>query len=247
MSPATRPMARVLSSHPARRRRIPGPQADQSRSASCSVPPTAGRPRRPALLSAHSTPTTSTRSSSRSTAGPARSVELVQVATATRPWPSSASSSPSAIIARLGRGARPSRTSVYMKLGQVELEDHVAFVKALGPAALRRHDARRHHRPLPTAATSPAWPCSRRPTSSRSASPGAPVTDWRNYDSIYPSATCAGPGQPRRLREGLLPDLRQEPQGQALHPPRRRRRQRPPRQHHASSSRPCSRRTRRST
>jgi len=72
----------------------------------------------------------------------------------------------------------------YMKLGQVELEDHVAFVKALGQrpyADTTRVGATGH-------SYGGYFTCIallKEPDVFHVGVAGAPVTDWRNYDSIY--------------------------------------------------------------
>ncbi len=72
----------------------------------------------------------------------------------------------------------------YLKLGQVELEDHVAFVKAL--AARPYVDATR------VGVTGHSYggyftclALLKAPETFQVGVAGAPVTDWRNYDSIY--------------------------------------------------------------
>ena len=72
----------------------------------------------------------------------------------------------------------------YMKLGQVELEDHVAFVKALGQRAyvdtarvgVTGHSYGGYFTCLALL---------KEPDVFHVGVAGAPVTDWRNYDSIY--------------------------------------------------------------
>ena len=72
----------------------------------------------------------------------------------------------------------------YMKLGQVELEDHVAFVKALGQrpyADTTRVGVTGH-------SYGGYFTCIallKEPDVFHVGVAGAPVTDWRNYDSIY--------------------------------------------------------------
>ena len=72
----------------------------------------------------------------------------------------------------------------YMKLGQVELEDHVAFVKALGQrpyADTTRVGVTGH-------SYGGYFTCLallKEPDVFHVGVAGAPVTDWRNYDSIY--------------------------------------------------------------
>jgi dipeptidyl-peptidase-4 len=72
----------------------------------------------------------------------------------------------------------------YMKLGQVELEDHVAFVKALGErpyvdttrVGITGHSYGGYFTCLALL---------KEPDVFQVGVAGAPVTDWRNYDSIY--------------------------------------------------------------
>ena len=72
----------------------------------------------------------------------------------------------------------------YMKLGQVELEDHVAFVKALGQrpyvdttrVGITGHSYGGYFTCLALL---------KAPDVFQVGVAGAPVTDWRNYDSIY--------------------------------------------------------------
>jgi dipeptidyl-peptidase-4 len=72
----------------------------------------------------------------------------------------------------------------YMKLGQVELEDHVAFVKALGQrpyvdttrVGITGHSYGGYFTCLALL---------KEPDVFQVGVAGAPVTDWRNYDSIY--------------------------------------------------------------
>ncbi len=72
----------------------------------------------------------------------------------------------------------------YMKLGQVELEDHVAFVKALGErpyvdttrVGITGHSYGGYFTCLALL---------KEPDVFHVGVAGAPVTDWRNYDSIY--------------------------------------------------------------
>ena len=72
----------------------------------------------------------------------------------------------------------------YMKLGQVELEDHVAFVKALGQrpyvdttrVGITGHSYGGYFTCLALL---------KEPDVFHVGVAGAPVTDWRNYDSIY--------------------------------------------------------------
>ncbi len=72
----------------------------------------------------------------------------------------------------------------YMKLGQVELEDHVAFVKALGQrpyvdttrVGVTGHSYGGYFTCLALL---------KEPDVFQVGVAGAPVTDWRNYDSIY--------------------------------------------------------------
>jgi dipeptidyl-peptidase 4 len=72
----------------------------------------------------------------------------------------------------------------YMKLGQVELEDHVAFVKALGQrpyvdttrVGITGHSYGGYFTCLALL---------KAPETFQVGVAGAPVTDWRNYDSIY--------------------------------------------------------------
>lgn len=72
----------------------------------------------------------------------------------------------------------------YMKLGQVELEDHVAFVKALGQrpyvdttrVGVTGHSYGGYFTCLALV---------KEPDVFHVGVAGAPVTDWRNYDSIY--------------------------------------------------------------
>jgi dipeptidyl-peptidase-4 len=72
----------------------------------------------------------------------------------------------------------------YMKLGQVELEDHVAFVKALGQRPYvdtKRVGVTGH-------SYGGYFTCLallKEPDVFHVGVAGAPVTDWRNYDSIY--------------------------------------------------------------
>jgi len=72
----------------------------------------------------------------------------------------------------------------YMKLGQVELEDHVAFVKALG----RRPYVDTARVGITGHSYGGYFTCLallKEPDVFHVGVAGAPVTDWRNYDSIY--------------------------------------------------------------
>ncbi len=72
----------------------------------------------------------------------------------------------------------------YMKLGQVELEDHVAFVKALG----RRPYVDTTRVGVTGHSYGGYFTCIallKEPDVFHVGVAGAPVTDWRNYDSIY--------------------------------------------------------------
>lgn len=72
----------------------------------------------------------------------------------------------------------------YLKLGQVELEDHIAFVKALG----RRPYADTGRVGITGHSYGGYFTCLcllKAPDIFQVGVAGAPVTDWRNYDSIY--------------------------------------------------------------
>jgi dipeptidyl-peptidase-4 len=72
----------------------------------------------------------------------------------------------------------------YLKLGQVELEDHIAFVKALG----QRPYADTGRVGITGHSYGGYFTCLcllKAPDVFHVGVAGAPVTDWRNYDSIY--------------------------------------------------------------
>ena len=118
-----------------------------------------------------------------------------------------------AVIVADGRGT-PGRSPAWEKsvrddLAGVTLEDQVEALHGAAPSATRWTWAGSPSAAGPTAATWPRSPCCAAPTSSTRRSSGAPVTDWRLYDTHYTERYLGHPDeQPEVVRRQLPGDRR---------------------------------------
>ena len=126
-----------------------------------------------------------------------------------------------------GRGKR-TLDQVYMKLGQVEMDDMAAGVKALWNRPYFDR-ARVGIHGSSYGGYSAAMTVLRHPDVFAAGSAASPVTDWRNYDSIYTERYMWIPrGEQGGLRRRIGDDLRRQSEGAAADLLRDRRQQRAP-------------------
>ena len=139
-----------------------------------------------------------------------------------------------------GRGKRM-LDQIYLKLGQVEIDDMAAGVRSLGSRAVRRCGAGGHVRDFLRRIRQPVMALVRHPDVFRGrVGASSWVTDWLNYDTIYTERYMGLPGRPEQggLRLGRQRHaVRQGHEGQAAAVLRHRRQQRPPVEHDAAHQR----------
>ena len=134
-------------------------------------------------------------------------------------WPSTTAAPPAATAP----GRAPSRATS----AQVPLDDQVAACRRWARSSPSWTSPASASTAGRSAATWPRWRCCAGPTCSRSAVAGAPVVDWRDYDTHYTERYLDLPQANPEGYERVQPaDLRRQAAPPAAADPRHRRRQR---------------------